>query len=216
MSNWIAADWPAPAKIVAGTSLRSNDLSGLPLSGDYCWLNQVHGTNIVVAGHFDVPPEADGSINGAPGQVCVVRTADCLPVLICSADGEAFAAVHAGWRGLAAGVIENAIETLHADPADLLVWLGPAISQPAFEVGDEVREAFLVSDPEADGCFAANPRGRWQADLYKLARRRLKAAGIGRIFGGGFCTYRDEERFFSYRRDPECGRLLSIIGTSTP
>ena len=102
------------------------------------------------------------------------------------------------------------------DPADLLVWLGPAISQPSFEVGDEVREAFLLADPGASDCFEANSRQRWQADLYGLARRRLNAAGVRNIFGGGFCTYLDDERFFSYRRDPECGRLVSFVGLSTP
>ena len=216
MNNWIAADWPAPDNIVAGTTLRSNDLSSLPLPGAYCWLNQVHGTNIITAGRFDTPPEADGSMGRDSGYVCVVRTADCLPVLMCSTDGSVFAAAHAGWRGLAAGVIENTLAKLEVAPADLLVWLGPAISQPCFEVGDEVRQAFLVSDAHAGDCFAANSRQRWQADLYGLARRRLNAAGVKNIFGGGFCTYLDDERFFSYRRDPACGRLVSFVGLKTP
>lgn len=216
MSDWIAADWPAPAKIVAGTTLRTHDPAVLPVSGEFCWLRQVHGTNIVSAGHFDTPPVADGSVGGPFGHVCVVQTADCLPVLMCSADGSAFAAAHAGWRGLAAGVIENALARLAVDPADLLVWLGPAISQPSFEVGDEVREAFLASDVAAESCFEANSRGRWQADLYALARRRLNAAGVSNVFGGGFCTYLDDARFFSYRRNPDCGRLVSFVGLRTP
>jgi len=178
MNDWIAADWPAPENIVAGTTLRSNDQTSLPLSGEVCWLSQVHGTNVVTAGQFDSPPEADGSAGRGAAFICAVQTADCLPVLICSTDGSVFAAAHAGWRGLAAGVIENTLAKLEVDPADLLIWLGPAISQPSFEVGDEVREAFLSVDREAGECFEANSRQRWQADLYGLARRRLSAAGV--------------------------------------
>ena len=216
MNDWIAADWPAPENIVAGTTLRTHDLSVLPLPGEPCWLNQVHGTTVVTADDFHAPPDADASVQGSAPFFCVVRTADCLPVLMCTKDGAVFAAAHAGWRGLAAGIIENTVTKLGADPADLLVWLGPAISQPSFEVGDEVREAFLLSDPNAADCFEANSRGRWQADLYGLARRRLDAAGVNKIFGGGFCTYLDDKRFFSYRRDPECGRLATFIGLNTP
>jgi len=216
MNDWIAADWAAPENIVAGTTLRTHDLSKLPLSDEPCWLNQVHGTGIVTAGPFANPPDADGSVSGEPGYACVVRTADCLPVLMCSTDGSVFAAVHAGWRGLVAGVIENAVAKLDADSAELLVWLGPAISQASFEVGDEVRHAFLLSDPRAGGCFEANSRGRWQADLYSLARRRLRSVGIDNIFGGGSCTFLERERFFSYRRDPECGRLVSFVGLKGP
>lgn len=216
MTDWIAADWPAPDNIIAGTTLRSNELSTLPVPGEYCWLKQVHGAKVVTAVSYETPPEADASVSGAENQVCVVQTADCLPVIMCSTDGRAFAAAHAGWRGLAAGIIENTLAKLAQDPADLLVWLGPAISQPSFEVGDEVRDAFLASDPGADVCFVANARGRWQADLYGLARRRLGAAGVSQVFGGGFCTFLDKERFFSYRRKPKCGRLVSFVGLKTP
>ncbi len=222
MSDWLAADWDTPRQIVAGTSLRGADNAALPLPGLPCWLKQVHGADVVTAAHFDEPPEADASVNGlAPCGaknpfLCVVRTADCLPVLMCSKDGGAFAAAHAGWRGLAAGVIENTIVTLDIKPANLLVWLGPAISQAAFEVGDEVREAFLVHDPKASSCFEKNARGRWQADLYGLARQRLNAAGVLAVSGGEFCTYSDEKRFYSYRRNPDCGRLVSFIGLATP
>jgi len=227
MSNWIAADWDAPDQIVAGTSLRSVDSAAFVLPGMPCWLKQVHGANVVTAGHFDEPPEADASVKGSEpfsnmsekGSdpfLCVVRTADCLPVLMCATDGRAFAAAHAGWRGLAAGVIENTIATLGIEPADLLVWLGPAISQVAFEVGDEVRDAFLAHDSMASACFEANARGRWQADLYGLARQRLKAAGVPAVSGGEFCTYSDKERFCSYRRNPDCGRLVSFVGLAPP
>ena len=227
MSDWIAADWAAPGKIVAGTSLRSADVADLPLAGKPCWLSQVHGVNVVTAGHYEKAPEADASVNRSDTFknrsdtfmdtfMCVVRTADCLPVLMCSKDGGSFAAAHAGWRGLAAGVIENTISTLNVDASSLLVWLGPAISQAAFEVGDEVRAAFLAHDPTASTCFEANSRGRWQADLYELARQRLRAAGVSSITGGQFCTYSDAERFYSYRRNPDCGRLLSFVGLVTP
>jgi YfiH family protein len=216
MSDWIAADWDAPGQIVAGTSLRGVDNAPLPLPGKPCWLNQVHGANVVTAGHFDEPPEADASVKGSEPFLCVVRTADCLPVLMCSNAGGIFAAAHAGWRGLAAGVIENTISKLSIEPANLLVWLGPAISQAAFEVGDEVRDVFLAHDPVASACFEPNARGRWQADLYGLARQRLQAAGVRAVSGGEFCTYSDNERFYSYRRNPDCGRLVSFIGQKTP
>jgi YfiH family protein len=141
----------------------------------------------------------------------VVRTADCLPILLCSSDGTEVAAVHAGWRGLAAGVIEATIARLRHAPDDLLVWLGPAISQAAFEVGDEVRAAFVDQEPDDVRHFVANSRGRWQADLYALASSRLGRLGVGSITGGGFCTFTERERFFSYRRNPDCGRMVSFV-----
>lgn len=215
MLDWIAADWMAPASIVAGTTLRTMDDSSLPVPGVPCWMNQVHGVTVITAAQFAEPPEADGLVNGAPGMVCVVRTADCLPVLFCSRDGTVFAAAHAGWRGLAAGVLENTVDKMAVDAAELMAWLGPAISQPSFEIGDEVRAVFMAHDSDAEACFAANPRGRWQGDLYALARQRLTAAGISEISGGGFCTYLDEDRFHSYRRDPTCGRMVSFVGPKT-
>ena len=214
--DWITADWPAPDGIVAGTTLRSSDPDEIPLSGMPCFLNQVHGTDVVIASDFASPPDADASVNGTNGSICVVRTSDCLPVLMCSADGRVFAAAHAGWRGLAAGIVERTLEKLAVNPADVLVWLGPAISQPSFEVGAEVRSAFLASDPAAEGCFQTNERGRWQADLYGLAKLRLIAAGVRSIHGGGFCTYTDKERFYSYRRNPDCGRMVSFVGVKNP
>ncbi len=216
MNDWIAADWSAPRHIVAGTILKGTAESTLPLPGNPCYLNQVHGSKVVIAGRFDSPPSADGSVSGNSKYVCVVRTADCLPVLLCSADGSVFGAAHAGWRGLAAGVIENTIAALSADPAEVLVWLGPAISQPSFEVGEEVRAVFVKVDPKAAECFVANSRGRWQADLYGLAKQRLLAAGVRNISGGGYCTYLDEQRFHSYRRDPACGRMVSFVGSNAP
>lgn len=211
-TDWLPADWPAPPGITAGTTLKGAD--DIPFPAPPRWLRQVHGTRVVgvdsdafAAG----PPEADASVGNRPDAICVVRTADCLPVLLCSADGRAIGAAHAGWRGLAAGVIEATVTAMAAVPADLMAWLGPAISQPAFEVGAEVRDAFVAADPAATAAFVPNARGRWQADLYLLARQRLAAAGVGRVFGGGFCTYADPERFYSYRRDGETGRLVSFV-----
>jgi YfiH family protein len=216
MNDWLRPDWPAPANIVAGTTLRSNTSDQLPLAGTACWLRQVHGADVVAARAYDEAPAADASVKGDSGYVCVIKTADCLPVLICSKDGNAFAAAHAGWRGLASGVIENTITKLGVAGDELLVWLGPAISQASFEVGAEVREAFLAADSQAAACFLVNERGRWQADLYALARRRLNALGVKDIYGGVDCTYLDRERFYSYRRNPDCGRMTSFIGEVTP
>tara|TARA_R110002096_G_scaffold116164_2_gene251723 strand:- start:22501 stop:23157 length:657 start_codon:yes stop_codon:yes gene_type:complete len=210
-ADWIAAEWPAPKSVVAGTTLRGTRIEDLDLPGRLCWLEQVHGTNIVPATDYTTPPQADGSFSKDPLHACVVRTADCLPVLLCTDDGAAVAAVHAGWRGLAAGVIENAVAALGAREKQVMAWLGPAISQASFEVGAEVRDAFLDHDPGADSCFEPNSRGRWQADLYGLARQRLAALGIMRVYGGGFCTRQDSQRFDSYRRNPECGRIVSFI-----
>lgn len=210
-ADWIAANWPAPASIIAGTTLRHGDIASLELPGEPCWLNQVHGANVIAVGPYESPPDADASVGRKAGDVCVVRTADCLPVLFCATDGSEIAAAHAGWRGLAAGVLEATVARMEHAPTDLLVWMGPAISQSAFEVGGEVRDAFTAQDPEAAGCFVANDRGRWQADLYGLASRRLSALGVGGLYGGGFCTFTDADRFFSYRRNPDCGRLISFV-----
>lgn len=209
--EWIRADWPAPANIVAGTTLRSGNIAAVKLPGKPCWLNQVHGANVVAAARYAAPPDADGSVGTRPGDVCAVKTADCLPVLLCSTDGLEIGIAHAGWRGLAAGVVENTIAKMVHDPGDLLAWLGPAISQPSFEVGDDVREAFLVHDSAAQSCFVSNANSRWQADLYALARLRLKAAGVTDVYGGGLCTHSDKKRFFSYRRDGDTGRMVSFV-----
>jgi len=213
MSNdWIRADWPAPAGILAGTTTRRNDAFAFPAAPQ--WLKQVHGTRVVRAGSTEFaagPPEADAIVANGPGDICVVQTADCLPILLCSTDGREIAAIHAGWRGLAAGIIEATIGAIHTPPAALIAWFGPAISQAAFEVGDEVRAAFIAGDADAAAAFEPNQRGRWQADLYWLATRRSRRAGVETVYGGGLCTYADSERFFSYRRDGETGRLYSFI-----
>jgi hypothetical protein len=209
--HWIPANWPAPDAVVAGTTLRDQqfDFPAEPFR-----LRQVHGVRAVTTDSDDFaegPPEADAVIARRPGDVCVVRSADCLPVLLCADDGTEVAAVHAGWRGLSGGVIEATVARMASSGSRLLAWLGPAISQAAFEVGDEVRNAFLAQDPEAGPAFMRNARGRWQADLYTLAQNRLARLGVERISGGGLCTYADSRRFFSYRRDGPTGRMESFV-----
>ena len=237
--QWIMADWPAPDGIIAGTTTRIGGVSdgayasmnlgghvgddqahvaenrrrfvagcGLPAEPD--WLTQVHGTAVRVDG-TTAPVEADAAISRKPGAVLAVLTADCLPILLCADSGDEIAAIHAGWRGLAAGIVDATLANLQAAPGQLAAWFGPAISQAAFEVGGEVRAAFIARDAGAEGCFLQNERGRWQADLYGLARRQLEAAGVGVIHGGGMCTVADSERFFSYRRDGQCGRMATFI-----
>ena len=173
------------------------------------WLTQVHGTQVC-----ELPSPgactADAATSARPGQVCVVMTADCLPVLFSDRDGGRVAAAHAGWRGLAAGVLERSVACFE-DPGRVFAWLGPAIGPEAFEVGEEVRAAFVGTDPAAAAAFQRNRRGRWQADLYTLARRRLQRAGVAEIYGGGLCTHSDAGRFYSFRRDGITGRMASLI-----
>lgn len=210
--DWIRADWPAPGNILAGTTTRLNEAFVFPAEPQ--WLNQVHGRRVVRAGSADFdagPPAADAIVADRPGEICVVRTADCLPILLCSTDGTEIAAVHGGWRGLAAGIVEATVEAMTTKASDLIVWFGPAISQAAFEVGAEVRDKFLADDKAAAAAFVVNERGRWQADLVLLGRQRLGNVGVTAIYGGGLCTYQDEERFFSYRRDGATGRLFSFV-----
>ncbi len=233
----IRAEWPAPPGIVAVTTSRVGGVSegpwsslnmamhvgdrteavaenrrraiaDVPLPSEPVWLQQVHGTRVVRAA--DGPPQ-DADAIVSDGRPIGVLTADCLPVLLCSTRGDEIAALHCGWRSLAGGIVANTVDAMRSDAAELIGWLGPAISQPAFEVGAEVREAFLAGVADAGECFEANERGRWQADLYGLARRYLAEAGVSRVFGGGLCTWADGERFFSYRRDGETGRMATII-----
>ncbi len=180
------------------------------LPAEPAWLAQVHGTDVVTARPCDEPPVADAAVSDRPGAVCAVLTADCLPVLLASRRGDEVAAAHAGWRGLAAGVLEATLAAMATPPAELVAWLGPAISQAAFEVGDEVREAFRGRHAGDAAFFRRNDRGRWQADLAGLARRRLESAGVA-VHGAGLCTYADSRRFFSYRRDGACGRMASLV-----
>jgi len=177
------------------------------------WLHQVHGTTVAELGPLPgaTEPQADAAVSRIPGTVLAILTADCLPVLFCADDGSAIGAAHAGWRGLAAGVLEATIEQMQLTPARLLAWLGPCIGAASYEVGEEVRDAFVDHAAEAAACFTATRPGHWHADLAALARQRLSAAGITRVHGGGFDTLTDT-RFYSYRREGACsGRLASLI-----
>jgi YfiH family protein len=202
------------------TENRRRVREALRLPADPVWLAQEHGSAVVAldraASESREPPRADAAISRRPGAVCAIQVADCMPVLFAARDGAAVGAAHAGWRGLAAGVLEATIAALGAEPygnaaRQLIAWMGPAIGPGHFEVGEEVRAAFVERDGGAAGAFARNARGRWQCDLYALARRRLAAAGVQEVYGGGWCTFADASRFFSYRRDGQCGRAAALI-----
>ena len=246
-SPCIKPDWPAPANVVAFTTLRGGGHSAapyaslnladhvaddpaavranravlcnlLPPAASVHWLTQVHGAEVVQAADTAAIPRADAHWSRGVGQACAVLTADCLPVLFCSLDGEVVAAAHAGWRGLLDGVLENTVAAMGVAPDQLLAWLGPAIGPDCFEVGAEVRAAFMAASRPVhlaltDACFAPSPvkPGHYHADLYALARLRLDHLGPDRIFGGGFCTFTEADRFFSYRRDGRTGRMASLI-----
>ena len=186
----------------------------LDLPAEPAWLTQVHGARVAdleAEGSDRVLAPADGVVTHANGRVCAIQVADCMPVLFAAADGSVIGAAHAGWRGLAAGVLEAVVRAMRVPPERVFAWLGPAIGQAHFEVGEEVRAAFLAADSQAAAEFTANPRGRWQCDLYGLAKRRLDAVGVAAVYGGGWCTYADPGRFFSYRRDGRCGRMAALI-----
>ena len=191
--------------------------AALRLPAEPAWMEQLHGVEVLdlslpmSATRAAGSPGADAGFTRRGGEVCVVQVADCLPVLLSARDGSVVAAAHAGWRGLAAGVLEATVHRLAIDPRMLLAWLGPAIGPAHFEVGDEVRRAFLAHDAAASAAFVANTRGRWQCDLPALARARLAALGVAAVFGGSWCTYADPSRFFSYRRDGRCGRMAALI-----
>lgn len=185
----------------------------LALPADPVWLRQVHGVKVARLGPLEAQPEieADAAVAFEPGVVCAVMTADCLSVVLADRAARCVGVAHAGWRGLAGGVLEATIAALGVPPGDLLAWLGPAISQRCYEVGDEVREAFVTADPGAAAAFVPNARDRWQADLALLAQRRLVAAGVSQVSGGGFCTFSDRARFHSHRRDGAAsGRMATL------
>jgi polyphenol oxidase len=193
---------------------------GLRLPAEPVWLQQVHGCAVAEldvlepASNAALEPEsprADAAVTSLAGRVCVIQVADCMPVLFAARDGSAVGAAHAGWRGLAGGVLEETVRKLGIPPTRLIAWLGPAIGRDHFEVGDDVRTAFVSRDAQAASAFVANARGRWQCDLYALARRRLAALGVGAVSGGGWCTYAEATRFFSFRRDGQCGRMSALI-----
>jgi len=192
---------------VADNRHRLRHALGLP--AEPAWLDQVHGTGVVVLPRTGTGA-ADAVVTFMPGQVCAVLVADCLPVVLASRAGDRVGVAHAGWRGLAEGVVEATVAALDCEPASLVAWLGPSIGPDAFEVGGDVREAFLERDGGAAGAFRAGRPGRYLADLPALARRRLAALGIGDVTGGGLCTHADPARFYSYRRDGVTGRMAAL------
>lgn len=243
MADLLIPDWPAPANVRAVQTTRLGGCSPLPWNGfnlgdhvgdeparvaanraelrlalpaEPLWLEQVHGIRVVDAAVAAQRPVADAVFARQAGVVCAVMTADCLPVLFCDRAGSVVAAAHAGWRGLQAGVLEATIAAMAVAPTEILAWLGPAIGPQAFEVGDEVRAAFVAADPAAAQAFQAHAGGKWLADIYGLARQRLLAAGIRAISGGDFCTLSDARRFFSYRRDGITGRMATLIWLENP
>jgi YfiH family protein len=184
----------------------------LGLSHEVFWLRQVHGTQAVCAEKTQAPVEADAVYTFKPGYVCAVQTADCLPILFCDRGGSWVAAVHAGWRGLLEGVVTATLTAVDQAPSQVLAWLGPAIGPHRFEVGEEVRSAFIGRNRSTVNCFRPSPTGRWWADIYALARCQLHACGVNAIYGGTLCTYTNQERFFSYRRDgSRTGRMATLI-----
>ena len=231
-----APDWPAPPNVRAwvterGSAARYGALNlalhvgddatavaanrdrlraALELPSEPHWLEQVHGIRVLDLDRED-GLQADGAVTSRAGVACVVMTADCLPVLLCDRDGTRVGVAHAGWRGLLSGVLPAAVAALRLDPEDLIAWLGPAIGQAAYEVGAEVRDAFVAGSAAASLRFEPNARGRWQADLYGLARDSLAAAGVRSVHGGGFCTYTEADRFFSHRREAPCGRMATLV-----
>jgi polyphenol oxidase len=238
---WFEADWPAPPGVQVLSTVRGGsgvsqgryahfnlgDHVGddpvavaenrrrlrveAKLPDEPAWLSQVHGTEVADLDAMGVRSPADAVFARRPGKVCAILTADCLPVVFAADAADVVAAAHAGWRGLAAGVLEAVVRALGTPPVRLLAWLGPAIGPEHFEVGTEVRDAFLRSDPDAGRAFRPNTNGRFMADLGLLARRRLERLGLTRIYGGDQCTYSQAERYYSYRRDGITGRQATLI-----
>jgi YfiH family protein len=236
--DWIVPDWPAPAGVKAFVTTRAGGVSIGPyaglnlglrtddnpraveanrqrlraeLPGEPKWLRQVHGADVVDADALAGVPEADAAYARDPNTVCAVLVADCIPVLLADRAGSAVAVAHAGWRGLARGVLERVIERMARPPGELLAWLGPGIGPAAFEVGADVREAFLAGDAGAEAAFTPRSPGKWMADLFLLARRRLARCGVESVHGGQLCTHSDPRRFYSYRRDGATGRMAALI-----
>jgi len=238
--GFLQPDWPAPPGVHALVTLRTGGFSTGPytsfnlaahtdddpaavsrnrellrtyfrLPSEPVWLHQVHSNRMVEAGPDSGGAEADGCSTSTAGKVCAVMTADCLPVLICNRTGTRVAAAHAGWRGLHKGIITNAISMFNSGPAELMVWLGPAIGPQAFEVGADVIRSFTASSSENATAFKQTDDQHWLCDLYTLARLELAGLGVTSVFGGNQCTYTDELRFYSYRRNSITGRMASII-----
>ncbi|MDH5423673.1 MAG: peptidoglycan editing factor PgeF [Gammaproteobacteria bacterium] len=243
MSDFLWADWPAPANVRALTTTRKGGVSqgcysSLNLADhvednpadvkknrqivseslkitEPVWLKQVHGTGVADAATARHHAEADAVFSNRVDSVCAILTADCLPLLFCNQQATKVAAAHAGWRGLANGVIENTVSALQEKSENIMVWLGPAIGPSCFEVGGDVVDAFVSVQADASTAFIKTDATHYLADIYQLARMRLKRLGIERVYGGGLCTYTDEERFFSFRKNKVCGRMASMIWVSS-
>ena len=238
MVDWLTPDWPAPANVRARVTTRHGGVSCGPyasmnlalhvgddaaavaqnrarlrcaLPAEPCWLDQVHGIDVVEADSVRGVPQADASVTRSGGVVLAVMTADCLPVLLADRAGSVVGIAHAGWRGLVGGVIESTITRMQVAPGELIAWLGPAIGPDAFEVGAEVREAAIAAHADAAQAFVACGADKWLADIFALARLRLARAGVRQVAGGGQCTVRDGENFFSYRRDRITGRMAALL-----
>jgi YfiH family protein len=240
VTAYLTPDWPAPSRVRAAFTLRAGGVSVAPfaslnlgahvgddpqavlenrarvvqlleLPAEPAWLEQVHGTQVTDLDGRRACGGTDAAVTHVAGRICAVQVADCLAVLLAARDGSGVAAAHCGWRGLASGVLEATVRALGTDAGALYAWLGPAIGPAAFEVGEEVRAAFLAQDARAAAAFCQNPRGRWQCDLYQLARARLAALGVQAVFGGGLCTYSEPARFFSFRREARCGRMAALV-----
>lgn len=239
----LVPEWSAPATVRAACTLRTGGVSAAPfaslnlglhvgdepaavgenrarvsaalsLPGEPCWLAQAHGTRVANLDAETAPAPADAAITRASGRVLAIQVADCMPVLFASDDGAVLAAAHAGWRGLAAGVLEATVAAMQCDPRRISAWLGPAIGARHFEVGAEVRAAFVAQDARAAEGFIRNARGRWNCDLLLLARARLAALGVGAVSAANLCTYDEPSRCFSYRRDGRTGRMAALIWRS--
>lgn len=238
MNGAMLPDWPAPACVRALMTTRAGGVSAGPyasfnlglhvgddpqavaqnrrrlraqLPAEPLWLDQVHGTTVVEAAAAPACLPADAACTAQRHTVCAVQTADCLPVLLCDREGSRVAAAHAGWRGLVAGVLEATVHAMDVPPDRLIAWLGPAIGPQAFEVGEEVRAAFMEVEARAASAFVALGEGKWLADIFLLARQRLQRAGVTRVHGGTACTFSDAQRWFSYRRDKTTGRMAALI-----
>lgn len=239
--DWIVPDWPAPPNVRSLVTTRRGGVSrgayasfnlgahvgddpahvaenrcrlAVSLPASPLWLNQKHGVHVIDADNAktgDAPPEADAALARSTHKVCAVLTADCLPVLLCDQAGRVVAAAHAGWRGLLAGILAQTVAAMQRPPAELLAYFGPAIGPQAFEVGGEVRAAFVAIDAQADAAFKPLPSDKWLANIYLLAQQSLARLGVNAIYGGEFCTVCEEERFFSYRRDGTTGRMAALI-----
>lgn len=230
--DWIVPDWPAPANVHALSTTRNlgqaREIDFAPRNPDIAlarrelrrfvprepaWLAQVHGATIASVDSAPAgTPQADGAVARVAGNVCAVLTGDCLPVLYTNGDGSVVAVAHAGWRGLAAGVLEATLVSMRVEPGSVLAWLGPAIGPAAFEVGAEVRSALNARDPMPEACFRPAGAGKWYADLYALARHRLARAGVRAVYGGGRCTFTERDAFYSYRRGgADAGRRMATV-----